>query len=151
MTYYAVDSPILCFRDTLEYILNVPPSSWTQRPRTVQCWFCLFSIFDKPDILLSIILIDTNIFYKNDIILGKGSKENKNVRHSIEGQCCVCYIYHVEFHFRFRCLVSFPVKYQLWSGCHSEKSSKKISGNFLKGVGGLFLRDGSIFEVIFNF
>ena len=35
------------------------------------------------------------------------------------------YIYHVEFHFRFRCLVSFPVKHQLWSGCHGEKSSKK--------------------------
>ena len=42
------------------------------------------------------------------------------------GWCCVCYIYHVEFHFRFRCLVSFPVKYQLWCGCHGERSSKKI-------------------------
>ena len=31
----------------------------------------------------------------------------------------------MEFHFRFRHLVSFPVKHQLWSGCHSEKSSKK--------------------------
>ena len=47
-------------------------------------------------------------------------------------QCQVCYIYHVEFHFRFRRLLSFSVKHQLWSGCHSEKSSKKISGNFLK-------------------
>ena len=40
-------------------------------------------------------------------------------------QCRVCYIYHVEFHFRFRFLLSFPVKHQLWSGCHCEKSSKK--------------------------
>ena len=40
-------------------------------------------------------------------------------------QCRVCYIYHVEFHFRFRRLLSFPVKHQLWSGCHGEKSSKK--------------------------
>ena len=44
-------------------------------------------------------------------------------------QCRVCYIYHVEFHVRFRHLVSFPVEHQLWCGCHGEKSSTKNSGN----------------------
>ena len=48
-------------------------------------------------------------------------------------QCHICYIFHVEFHFRFRRLLSFTVKHQLWSGCHGERSSKKISGNFLRG------------------
>ena len=68
-------------------------------------------------------------------------------------QCRVCYIYHVEFHFRFRRLLSFPVKHQLRSGCHGEKSSKKIPGNFLRGgeAGRMFLRHGPIFEVVFNF
>merc|ERR1711954_60653 len=47
-------------------------------------------------------------------------------------QCRVCYIYHVEFHFRFRHLLSFPVKHQLWSGCHGGRSSKKTSGKFLR-------------------
>ena len=32
----------------------------------------------------------------------------------------VHHIYHVEFHFRFRHLASFPV--QLWCGCHGERS-----------------------------
>ena len=33
---------------------------------------------------------------------------------------------------------------QLWSGCHGEKSSKKYSGNFLRGgEGGQFLRSSS--------
>ena len=59
-------------------------------------------------------------------------------------QCRVYYIYHVEFHFRFRHLLSFPVKHQLWSGCHSEKSSKKISGNFLRSAS--FLRSSSFFR-----
>ena len=111
------------------------------------------------------------------------------------GQCLVHHIYHVEFHFRFRHLLSFPVKHQLWSGCPGEKSSKKIpqsgicpapcvlrqctvvfawkyfqlniscgvavtvrshqkeiSGKFLRGgEGGMFLRDGQIFKVVFNF
>ena len=44
-----------------------------------------------------------------------------------------CYIYHVEFHFRFRHLLSFLVKHQLWSGCHGGRSFKKTSGNFLRG------------------
>ena len=61
-------------------------------------------------------------------------------------QCRVCYVYHVEFHFRFRRLVTFPVEYQLWRGCHSEKSSKKISGNFLRGGEG-----GNVFEGWGNF
>ena len=58
--------------------------------------------------------------------------------HAAAKRCCgsgyilICYIYHVEFHFRFRHLLSFPVKHQLWRGCHGEKSSKKISGNFLR-------------------
>ena len=38
---------------------------------------------------------------------------------------CLCNAAYVEFHFQLRCLVSFLVKHQLWSGCHSEKSSKK--------------------------
>ena len=67
-------------------------------------------------------------------------------------QCRVCYIYHVEFHFRFRGLLSFPVKHQLGSGCHGEKSSKKISGNFSRGgEGGNVFEDRPIFEVVFNF
>ena len=37
-------------------------------------------------------------------------------------QCRLCYIYHVEIHFRFRHLVSFLAKHLLWSGCHGEKS-----------------------------
>ena len=41
---------------------------------------------------------------------------------------CVYYVYHVEFHFQFIHLVS----YQLWCGCQGEKSSRKISGNFLR-------------------
>ena len=57
-----------------------------------------------------------------------------------------------KFHFRFRHLLSFPDKHQLWSGCHGEKSSKKISGNFLRGGEGgrcfwgmgQFLRSSSI-------
>ena len=70
------------------------------------------------------------------------------------GQCHVYYVYQVEFHFRFRRMVSFPVKHQLWSGCHSEKSSKNISGNFSMGGEGArcfwgmgqFLRLSSIFR-----
>ena len=47
------------------------------------------------------------------------------------GQCRVYYIYHVEFHFRFEHLITFPVWYQLSCGCWGERSSKKISGNIL--------------------
>ena len=65
-------------------------------------------------------------------------------------QSRICYIYHVELYFRFRHLLSFPVKHQLWRGCHGEKSSKK---NIFKGRGGggMFLRDEPIFDFIFNF
>ena len=41
------------------------------------------------------------------------------------GQCRVYYIYHVEFHFQFGHLITYPVWHQLLCGCQGEKSSKK--------------------------
>ena len=41
------------------------------------------------------------------------SSLHKNVCLCAHVQCRVCYIYHVEFHFRFRRRVSFLVKHQL--------------------------------------
>ena len=40
----------------------------------------------------------------------------------VHGQCRVYYIYHVEFHFRFKNLLAYPVWHQLSCGCQGEKS-----------------------------
>ena len=57
-------------------------------------------------------------------------------------QCRLCYIYHVEFHFQLRRMLSFPVKHQLWSGCQGGRSSQKTSGKFLRGGYGGYVFEG---------
>ena len=69
-------------------------------------------------------------------------------------KCCLfylcahgkCHVHHVEFHFRFKWLVSFPFKIS-WGVAVMVRGHKKKSGNFL---GGPFFcwRGGTIFEVV---